>query len=323
MILVLVVNLFATIVVNVMWERLWTRIGGDEDEFQTAVHGGDADYIMMVYNRGVERIWNFLIAYFIVILILSMIELYGAFLIFKGSFYFGEIHEKMAKLALMFLVIGFISDHLLGTFGSINSVTAFNIIGSLAFAIGIVLLIYIITVGNGRIALIAGGITYVVGRIIGSMPHQWTAITGSIIAAAGMFSIIFAYFMTLKKINRTDFSINEYFQQNVDRNKEFPISDKFLQRLNKQEMIYATYVTPYQIKKEAQKDSTIELFSEIFNISEFHANRLYEAGYLSKEDLKLATIEEILFVDGMNPTVARKIIDSIDQGRNFLDECTV
>jgi len=129
MILVLVVNLLATIVVNVMWDRLWERVGGEDDEFQTRLKRGDTDYYIMVYNRGIERIWNFLIAYFIIILILSMIVIFGAILIYKGSLDFGETHEKMAKLALIFLVIWFISDHLLGTLGSVYSVRVFNVMG--------------------------------------------------------------------------------------------------------------------------------------------------------------------------------------------------
>jgi len=320
MILVLVVNLLATIVVNVMWDNLWERVGGEDDEFQTRMKRGDTDYYIMVYNRGIERIWNFLIAYFIIILILCMFVIFGAILIYKGSLDFGETHEKMAKLALIFLVIWFISDHLLGTFGSIKSVTVFNILGSVAFAAGIVLLIYGISIGRSRTALIAGGGVYTLGRIIGSTPSQSTAIAGSIIAAVGFLSIILAYFMTLKNLNRTDFSISELFHWKAGRVREVPISDTRPHRSADQNGIIAADVDRYKIEKEAAKESTIDLFSERFNISKHHASLLYEAGYISEDDFKLATIEEILFVDGVNPTIARKILDMIEPERNLLDE---
>jgi len=309
MVLVLIVNFAATVIVNSMWDSLWDQVGGDEDEEGFWLSGGDSDFLIMVYNRGVERIWNFLIIYFILILILSAIEIIGAFMIFKGSSDFGERHNQMGKWGFILLIFWYIFDHILGTFGSSYSVATFNILGSLAFTCGIILLVYNITAGKDRIVLMTGGIIFLLGKTLGSFFYQWAAITGSVISSVGMISIIITYSIILIKIDRPDFSISEYCKQKIGRTRETSISGKPLQRVTEQEKVFAAYITPFETKKEAQQGLTIDMFSEKFNISEHHAALIYDAGYISVEDLKFATIEELLFVDGMNPTVARKIID--------------
>ena len=311
MVLVLILNLIATVMVNTMWDDLWKRVGGEDNEEVIWIQGDNTEYLLMVYNRGVERIWNFILTYFILILILSIIEIFGFILIFKGSSDFGEKHHKMAKWGLILLIIWFFLDHVFGTFGSPYSVAVFNILGALSFAGGIVLLIYTITVGKSRMVLMGGGFVYFLGKTIGSSFSQWTTITGSIISVVAMIFIIIVFLITFIKIGRPDFSTGESLKRSPHRVRVLYVSRKPQRSFTEQEKVIADNISPFQTMKEAQRGFTVDMYSETFNISEHHATLIYEAGYISKDDLEFATIEELLFVDGMNPTVARKIMERI------------
>ncbi len=59
--------------------------------------------------------------------------------------------------------------------------------------------------------------------------------------------------------------------------------------------------------QESSKPDVINQFTEIEDITAEHAEALYGAGFTSMENLKDATTEDLATVEGISPTLARKI----------------
>jgi len=64
--------------------------------------------------------------------------------------------------------------------------------------------------------------------------------------------------------------------------------------------------------KEMKGDEIIVHFSKTFGITMEAARAVYQAGYRTMQDLEFATIDELILMDGINPTVARKVVRKID-----------
>ncbi len=62
------------------------------------------------------------------------------------------------------------------------------------------------------------------------------------------------------------------------------------------------------LKKDAKKDETILQFMMDFDIDEKRAEGLYGMGYRRKEDLIDAIPQDLMIIEGMNPTIAKRII---------------
>ncbi len=59
------------------------------------------------------------------------------------------------------------------------------------------------------------------------------------------------------------------------------------------------------------RDRMIEAFIEDFHINRDKAENLYDAGYSRWSDFTEAIPEDLLMVEGVNPTVARRIISTV------------
>jgi hypothetical protein len=64
---------------------------------------------------------------------------------------------------------------------------------------------------------------------------------------------------------------------------------------------------PVSPSSEVSKSEVIEQFTQVEDITTEHAELLYNEGFTSIEKLKSATTEELAKVDGISPTLARKI----------------
>lgn len=62
------------------------------------------------------------------------------------------------------------------------------------------------------------------------------------------------------------------------------------------------------LKKDADKDEAILQFMMDFDIDEKRAEGLYKMGYRKKEDIKDAIPQDLMMIEGVNPTVAKRII---------------
>jgi DNA integrity scanning protein DisA with diadenylate cyclase activity len=62
---------------------------------------------------------------------------------------------------------------------------------------------------------------------------------------------------------------------------------------------------------ESTKNETIYEFSKIPNVDPIIAENLYNAGYMSLDELKVAKTEDLATIDGISPTLARKIRTSL------------
>jgi len=56
------------------------------------------------------------------------------------------------------------------------------------------------------------------------------------------------------------------------------------------------------------KKRPVEQFIEMFDIDRRRASILYNSGYVTIDDLKHATVEDLAGLEGLSPTVARKIV---------------
>lgn len=299
MVLILAVNFAATIIVNVMWNNLWERMGGEENETEVWMEGPDAEHFSKVYNREVDRISDLLIKYFMIILILGFILITGSYLIYKGSFDLGERQRKMARTGYIMLIVWMVAFHFLGTFGSVYSRGFFKVLGSIAFAFGLILPVVNLVPGNRRRLLFAGGAIFILGRTLGSLLYQWAAIAGSVVAAAGTLILILGYFIALREIGRSEFPADRC--DGAERRKDLDGAETF----------FVVDETSRTAGKDERRKAGIDELARKLNISGRHSALLYDAGYVSREDLRSATAEELAIVDGMDPETAGRITEAI------------
>jgi hypothetical protein len=66
---------------------------------------------------------------------------------------------------------------------------------------------------------------------------------------------------------------------------------------------------PSSSKKDSGRDETILKFMMDFDIDEKRAEGLFEMGYREKKDLKEAIPQDLMIIEGMNPTIAKRIIN--------------
>jgi hypothetical protein len=62
------------------------------------------------------------------------------------------------------------------------------------------------------------------------------------------------------------------------------------------------------------KKRPVEQFMEMLDIDRRRASILYNSGYVSIEDLRHATVEDLAGLEGLSPTVARKIVARLKGG---------
>ena len=72
----------------------------------------------------------------------------------------------------------------------------------------------------------------------------------------------------------------------------------FKERHEKEEKLYAELV---------EKDRALNDFSKHFNINQLRAERLYNNGFKDISDFKDKSVEELMEIDDVNPTLAKRI----------------
>ena len=74
------------------------------------------------------------------------------------------------------------------------------------------------------------------------------------------------------------------------------------------------------VKKRAKKrggkdvDKAVKEFMDQFKINKKRASILYSGGYTRMRDLQKATVEDIASLDGISPTIARRIVSMVEGG---------
>lgn len=226
------------------------------------------------------------------------LRIVGYVFLYLGRDDFGERHWNRLKVGLILVAVGFISGFL-------------PFIGSLAGVVsglGIVFLIMEICHPQDRLFLWIGFGFKVAYSIISTILYILFFVSMSIGAFTGIFLLILivgsigetlilvAYYRTYKGINRGKIS-PDGLEEPEDSLIPTPASRASQDRRPGRSMI---------------KEEVASVFSRFFDISPFHGELLQKAGYIKLEDFEYATIEEILFVDGINPTCARKIVDRME-----------
>ena len=61
-------------------------------------------------------------------------------------------------------------------------------------------------------------------------------------------------------------------------------------------------------RDSSDRDELVLSFMMDFDISEERAQGLYDMGYRTREELKEAIPQDLMMIDGINPTIAKRII---------------
>lgn len=67
------------------------------------------------------------------------------------------------------------------------------------------------------------------------------------------------------------------------------------------------------VKKDSSKDEVILQFMMDFDVDEKRAHGLYDMGYRKKEDLKDAIPQDLMMIQGVNPTIAKRILKKANE----------
>ena len=78
----------------------------------------------------------------------------------------------------------------------------------------------------------------------------------------------------------------------------------FKERREKDEMLLEEYT---------KQDSALSEFTQLLGMERIRARKIYNAGYKSIDDLKNVTVEELIQIDDINPTIAKRIIKRVHE----------
>ena len=65
------------------------------------------------------------------------------------------------------------------------------------------------------------------------------------------------------------------------------------------------------IEEYTKQDKALSEFTQILGMERTRAMKIYGAGYKSIDDLKNVTVEELIQIDDINPTIAKRILKRV------------
>lgn len=77
----------------------------------------------------------------------------------------------------------------------------------------------------------------------------------------------------------------------------------FKERREKEEKLYTQLI---------EKENTISIFKSNFGIDHRRAEMLYSSGYKKLEDFKNKSVEDLMQIDDINPTLAKRIVQKME-----------
>ena len=246
-------------------------------------------------------------------LLVKLVVLYGAFIIYKDSSGISEKQSKNSRNGLVLLciwvVLLFLTLFL--DYGHIYFIIL-TMVG-IAYAIGIYLLVMEIAPKFDRYMLLLAMASILAAEIfdISNVYLSGGFGAASVLFHVGRIVFIVAYieiyvFLTGSGVGLVEGLTGEPIQkkkedaQDIDYGKEPAIEIK-----EKEE----SFILVDRILKDRTKEEVITDYAEKFNITLQHAGVLFTSGYYKIEDLKGSSVEELLIIDDINPTVARKIVN--------------
>ncbi len=119
----------------------------------------------------------------------------------------------------------------------------------------------------------------------------------------GKFKTIFSSKEKKKGDDLENKELGEESEESTDERPEKPEdeTDRVIQELENES----------EPEKPLDKDAQIDLYVEMLSIDRKVADSLYNIGYKKVADLKEAIPEDLVFVEGINPTLARAICDKL------------
>ncbi|MBN1389255.1 MAG: helix-hairpin-helix domain-containing protein [Candidatus Thermoplasmatota archaeon] len=137
------------------------------------------------------------------------------------------------------------------------------------------------------------GTALIIGGIAGAVTRDFAAWVG-----ATVFSFAFIFALTFYLINRK---------------KRSPREDGVAETMvHEEEAVFQGSVIDE--RDPIQRDSMIKAYIDRFHISRDKAENLFDAGYCEWSDFSEAIPEDLVMIEGINPTVARGIVSSLRSG---------
>jgi hypothetical protein len=137
------------------------------------------------------------------------------------------------------------------------------------------------------------GISLFLGGLVGVFTQQIAAWLGSTVLFFAFFTAM-AYWRMYKK----------------QRNAEEDVEGESIERTEEVQFQGAAI----DERDPLVRDRMIEDYMEKFHINRNKAENLFDAGYSRWSDFSEAIPEDLLMVEGVNPTVARRIISTVRSG---------
>ena len=319
-------------------------------------------------SMGVDNFYNvmgiFLVISSLLCLVglgLLIVKVIGIVTVYMGRSEFGQEHDKKVSTGCIMIIVGFV----------VGFVPMVGALSGIAFALGMVYLIVSIALEEHRrllwagfgftlgLAIISQGLMFYqmfTFRMIFSLTYVLLIEVGSLI---GGTLILLAFYGTYRGIKEgaiapvtgtgelhvatipEEKAVPERVHEAAgdergdiiaDLSKTLGISMYHAGILNKagyqsidelrsatmKDMISLRGVNPTVARKIVKRmkgirdDEIVTHFSKTFGITMEAARAVYEAGYRTMQDLEFATVDELILMDGINPTVARKVVRKIE-----------
>lgn len=145
---------------------------------------------------------------------------------------------------------------------------------------------------KSKVILSLAAVSLVIGGLLGAITQSFAAlVAGSFFVFAVTFAV--AYYITVRKAKRSGIKDSELEPDTATLEK--------VPETHNDERV----VDPFS------RDRMIDSYIRDFHLTREKAENLYDAGYTRWDDFGDAIPEDLLMVEGINPTVARRIINNV------------
>ena len=280
-------------------------------------------------------------------LLVMFLVLFGAYFIYMDSSSFSETHKQKTKMGIVFLGIWVVFSFFYFLRENADLYIITSTISGIAYAIGIYLLVIEIAPKFDKNMILIGMISIITASFFQFIDfHSYIGGGASmVLGRIGRILFIVAFVEIYFFLTRNDLGLVEKLTEGPIEKKEEDTVDivgkeepaKYIEgkeghtediegKEEPAEDVEGKEEPTEDIKDEEEekdesstlmdriledrtKDEVINDYAEKFNISLLHAEVLFTSGYYKIEDLSSSSIEELLIIDEINPTIARKIVN--------------
>ena len=226
---------------------------------------------------------------------LLVLEIIGIVFVYNGREEFGPEHDSKVSTGCILLIVGFV----------LNFIPFAGVFGTIIFALGMVyLIVEIAREEHRRMLWIGFGFSVVVSVISQSL------VMYQMISLRMVFSLTSLVLIELAETIGVIFTLLAFYgtYRAVNEGVIAPVTGPVEQHAPSIQERKAVMEKTIEMTGEAERGDMAAYLMNTLGISKGHASALQEAGYGSIVSLRLLTVEDLISIEGVNPTVARKIV---------------